>query len=114
MRGKGEGAVYRVPADKTKPLQYWAAAVELPPGPNGERRRKVIRRKVKTELLTELTRVRRDLEKRGDLPTKSQTVEQWFTYWLREIAAKKVRPNTLDGYRPVSYTHLTLPTIYSV
>ena len=66
MRGKGEGAVYRVPADKTKPLQYWAAAVELPPGPNGERRRKVIRRKVKTELLTELSKVRRDLEKRGD------------------------------------------------
>ena len=110
MRGKGEGAVYRVPADKTKPLQYWAAAVELPPGPNGERRRKVIRRKVKTELLTELTRVRRDLEKRGDLPTKSQTVEQWFTYWLREIAAKKVRPNTLDGYRRTVNNHI-IPAI---
>lgn len=110
MRGKGEGAVYRVPADKTKPLKYWAAAVELPPGPNGERRRKVIRRKVKTELLRELATVRRDLEKRGDLPTKNQTVEQWFTYWLREIAAKRVRPNTLDGYRRTVENHI-IPAI---
>lgn len=113
MRGKGEGSVYRVPADKAKPLTYWAAAVELPPGPNGERRRKVIRRKVKTELLTELTRVRRDLEKRGDLPTKTQTVEQWFTYWLREIAAKRVRPNTLDGYRRSVENHI-IPAIGKV
>lgn len=110
MRGKGEGSVYRVPADKTKPLQYWAAAVELPPGPNGERRRKVIRRKVKTELLTELTNMRRDLEKRGDLPTKTMTVQQWFTYWLREIAVKKVRPNTFDGYRRTVENHI-IPAI---
>ena len=110
MRGKGEGAVYRVPADKKKPLTYWAASVELPPGPNGERRRKVIRRKVKTELLTELTKVRRDLEKRGDLPTAGTTVEKWFTYWLREIAAKKVRPNTLDGYTRAVNNHI-IPAI---
>lgn len=110
MRGKGESAVYRVPADKAKPLKHWTAAVELPPGPNGERRRKVIRRKNKAELLAELSNVRRDLEKRGDLPTKNQTVEQWFTYWLREIAAKRVRPNTLDGYRRSVENHI-IPAI---
>jgi integrase len=27
------------------------------------------------------------------------TVEKWLTYWLDEIAAKKVRPSTLRGYR---------------
>lgn len=113
MRGKGEGAVYRVPADKTKPLQYWAAAMELPPGPNGERRRKVIRRKVKTELLTELGKLRTELEKRGDLPTAGTTVEKWFTYWLREIAAKKVRPNTLDGYARAVNNHI-IPAIGKV
>lgn len=110
MRGKGEHSVYRVPADKTKPLQYWAAAIELPPGPNGERRRKAIRRKDKKELLREVSRLDKDLRDRGDLPTANQTVEQWLNYWLREIAAKRVRPNTLDGYRRSIHNHI-VPTI---
>lgn len=113
MRGKGEGAVYRVPADKTKPLQYWTAAVELPPGPNGTRRRKVVRRKSKTALLAELSTLRAELESRGDLPTKTQTVAQWFTYWLDEIAAKEVRPNTLAGYRASVHRHI-IPAIGTV
>lgn len=106
MRGKGEGAVYRVPADKKLPLKYWTGVVELPPGPNGERRRKPIRRKNKAELLKELAKLRADLEKRGDIPTANTTVEKWFTYWLENIAAKKVRPNTLDGYRRTVANHI--------
>lgn len=113
MRGKGEGAVYRVPADKSKPLQYWTGVVELPPGPNGERRRKTIRRKVKTDLVRELGKLRADLETRGDLPTATTTVEKWFTYWLDQIAAKNVRPNTLDGYRRAVNNHI-IPAIGKV
>lgn len=113
MRGKGEGAVYRVPKDKSKPLQYWTGTVELPPGPNGERRRKTVRRKNKAELLTELGKLRADLEKRGDLPTATTTVEKWFTYWVNNIAAKKVRPNTLDGYRRTVNNHI-IPAIGKV
>lgn len=113
MRGKGEGGVYRVPADKTKPLQYWTGTVELPAGTNGERRRKVIRRKNKAELLTELDKLRTDLQKRGDLPTAGTTCEKWFTYWVREIAAKKVRPNTLDGYARAVTNHI-IPVIGKV
>ena len=113
MRGKGEGAVYRVPADKTKPLQYWTGVVELPPGPNGERRRKTIRRKSKTDLLAALAKLRSELETRGDLPTATTTAEKWFTYWLDNIAAKNVRPNTLDGYRGAVNNHI-IPAIGKV
>lgn len=113
MRGKGEGSVYRVPADKKLPLKYWTGVVELPPGPNGERRRKPIRRKNKAELLAELSKLRSDLEKRGDLPTANTTVEKWFSYWLDNIAAKKVRPNTLDGYRRTVGNHI-VPAIGKV
>ena len=110
MRGKGEGAVYRVPKDKTKPLQHWAGAVELPPGPNGERRRKVVRRKNKAELLRELSTLRAELETRGDLPTAGITVEKWFRYWLDHVVATQVRPNTLDGYRRTVENHI-IPAI---
>lgn len=112
MRGKGEGAVYRVPSDKTLPLQYWTGTIELPPL-NGNRRRKVVRRKSKPELLAELDRLRGELATRGDLPTKSQTAEQWFTYWVEHIAAKEVRPNTLDGYRRTIVNHI-IPAIGKV
>lgn len=110
MRGKGEGAVYRVPADKKQPLKYWTGVIELPPGPNGERRRKSIRRKNKQDLLDALTSASADLKKRGDLPTQNQTVAQWFTYWVDQIAAKEVRPNTLDGYRRTVTNHI-IPAI---
>ncbi len=113
MRGKGEGAVYRVPADKTQPLKYWTGVVELPPASNGDRRRKTIRRKNKAELLAELATVRAELERRGDLPTATTTVENWFTYWLDQIASKSVRPNTLDGYRRVVNNHI-IPAIGKV
>lgn len=110
VRGKGEGAVYRVPKDKTKPLKHWAGAVELPPGPNGERRRKVVRRKNKAELLRELSTLRAELETRGDLPTAGITVEKWFRYWLDHVVATQVRPNTLDGYRRTVENHI-IPAI---
>lgn len=109
MRGKGEGAVYRVPADKSKPLKYWTGAIELPPH-DGKRRKVTIRRKNKAQLLTELDQARENLKLRGDLPTKNQTVEQWLTYWVEQIAAKEVAPNTVAGYRSIVYNHL-IPAI---
>lgn len=110
MRGKGEGGLYRVPSDRSKPLKYWTGTVELPPGPKGERRRKAVRRKDKQELIAELSKLRADLKERGDIPTAGTTVEKWFRYWLEAIAAKKVRPNTLDGYRRTTFNHI-IPAI---
>ncbi|KTS90656.1 hypothetical protein NS183_07660 [Microbacterium testaceum] len=112
VRGAGEGAIYRVPADRTKPLKYWVGAIELPQH-NGDRRKKVIRRKDKKVLTAELAKLRAELEDRGDLPTANQTVEQWFTYWVEKIAAKNVRPNTLDGYRRATQNHI-IPAIGKV
>lgn len=114
MRGKGEGAVYRVPADKTKPLKYWTGVVELPShgtkaDGTADRRRKVIRRKSKPELLAELAKLRSELETRGDLPTATTSVEKWFTYWLTQVA-HQVRPNTFDGYRRAVNNHI-IPAI---
>jgi len=112
MRGKGEGAVYRVPADTSKPLQFWTAAVELPPQA-GVRRRKVIRSKNKRTVITKLAALQEELRQHGDLYTDGQTVEQWFTYWLESLAPKHVRPNTLAGYRP-SVRKYIIPTIGKV
>jgi integrase len=106
MRSKGEGSIYR------QKDGLYAASIELP-SRDGVRRRKVVRRKLKKDVVVELARITSELKDRGDLPTAGQTVEQWFAYWLTEIAAKDVRPKTLEGYRATTRNHI-LPAIGTV
>ncbi|UTT53895.1 hypothetical protein [Microbacterium maritypicum] len=84
MRGKGEGSVFK------DSRGLWNGTIELPPL-NGERRRKTIRRKNKKDLLEALAEAKSELRRLGDLPTKSQTVEQWFRYWLKQVARRSAR-----------------------
>lgn len=105
MRGKGEGSVFK------DSRGLWTGVIELPPL-NGERRRKKIRRKNKKDLLEALAAAKSELQRLGDLPTSNQTVEQWFTYWLKQVA-KEIRPNTLDGYQRTVRNHI-IPAIGKV
>lgn len=105
MRGKGEGSVFK------DSRGLWNGTIELPPL-NGERRRKTIRRKNKKDLLEALADAKTELHRLGDLPTKSQTVEQWFNYWLKQVA-REVRPNTFDGYKRTVHNHI-IPAIGNV
>jgi integrase len=93
-RGKGEGSIFK------DARGLWTVAVELP-SHDGKRRRKVIRSKDKRVVVAKLSELKRDLEKLGDLPTTTLTVKQWMTYWLDQVARKRVRPNTASGYRSV-------------
>lgn len=107
MRGRGEGAIYR------DGRGLWTAVVELPPGPDGKRRRKVIRSKTKATVLEKLRATQADKSAAGgDLPTSSQTVEQWFRYWLT-LSAREVAPNTLSGYRSAVLKHV-IPAVGGV
>lgn len=106
MRGKGEGAVFRVPKDVSKPLKYWQTVIELPSHDGKTRRRKFIRGKSKPEVLEKFANAQRELRERGDLTTNVPTVQQWFTYWLDQVAAKRVRPGTFNGYKSVVKNHI--------
>lgn len=79
----------------------WVARIELP-ARTGQRRRKEVTATTESRLNIKLTALKREYAQRGDLPTGSQSVSQWMTYWLDEIAAARIRPNTLAGYRSVS------------
>lgn len=102
MRGKGEGSIFK------DSRGYWTGRIELP-SPDGTRRQKKIRRKVKADLLKEMQVAREELRVRGDLPTADQTVEQWFRYWLRQ-KAREARPNTVSNYTTVVEKYI-IPTI---
>lgn len=106
-RGSGEGSIF-----KDTKSGLWTGVLELPPR-NGVRRRKTIRRKNKRDLLLAFDELRRDLRIRGDLPSESQTVAQWMTYWLEEAMPRVVRPKTAAGYRSVVVNHV-IPVIGAV
>jgi integrase len=93
-RPKGEGGVYQ------RADGLWCASVELP-SPDGKRRRKVITRKQKDAVIRELRDAKKELEKHGDLATKSFTITEWMEHWLNDIAPQKIRPKTLAGYKTV-------------
>jgi integrase len=97
-RGKGEGALFRVPKDTRQPLKYWQAAIELPQR-NGGRRRKVIRSKDKAALARKLRELQKERDDKGDLETHVLTVQQWMTIWFETIAQEKIRPRTANTYR---------------
>jgi len=95
-RGKGEGSVYKRASDG-----MWCTSIELPPGLDGKRRRKVVCRKAKADVITEMRKVQRELAKHGDLSTSSITLAKWAAHWLDRIAPKEIKPRTLAGYRTV-------------
>ncbi|MGC0317532.1 tyrosine-type recombinase/integrase [Kitasatospora acidiphila] len=69
------------------------------------------RRHVRGKNRAEVTKKVRELEKKrdeGNVPKagKKWTVASWLTHWVENIAALKVRPNTLAGYRVAVNVHL--------
>lgn len=97
MRGKGEGAVYQRSSDG-----LWCVSVELPPGDDGNRRRKVICRKSKPKVLEALRDLNHELAEHGDIITgRGMLLEDWLDYWLVEIMTKSRRnePGTIYNKR---------------
>lgn len=91
-RDAGSGGLYQ------DSRGLWTAVVELPER-DGKRRRKVIRSKDKTVAAKKLKALRAELDRAGDLPTSSPTLETWMGSWLQRIAAPRLKPNTLTTYR---------------
>ena len=92
-RSDGEGSIY---FDAAKNRHIGSLVV-------GWRDGKPVRRKVSAKSRAACASKLRDLRDKvnaGTLPAgRLPTVGEWLAVWLEEIAARKVRPNTLRGYR---------------
>lgn len=106
-RDAGSGGLYQ------DTRGYWTAAVSLPPGADGKRRRKVIRRRLKADALAELRELRKGIDQSGDMPTASPTVAQWLRAWIERRAEDDLKPTTAKMYRGV-ITRYIVPTIGQV
>lgn len=72
---------------------------------DGQRKRKYVYAKTQRAARLKLAEAVRARDS-GTLIIGTTTVEQWLTYWLDNIAARRVKPQTLRGYRSKTRTYL--------
>jgi integrase len=93
-RSPKAGGLYKRASDG-----MWVAAVTLPSGPDGKRRRKVVVRAKYQDAQRELTRLNKEKERAGDLSTASPTLTAWIDAWWDRYAIVDLRPKTRESYR---------------
>ena len=89
-RGRGEGSIHRRPDGR------WVGQLSLG-WAAGKRQRRTVYGRTRKEVSMKLHELRVKNPALGEAARWS--VAQWMTYWLNDIAAHEVRPQTLRSYR---------------
>src|SRR3954447_3680464 len=105
-RQHGEGTIYVHSRDANGNPTRYAGQLELGWSTTGVRRRKTVYGRTEGAVVKKMQTMREQLAKQGDLPTSDTTVEKWLDYWLREIAADRLKPNTLRSYKTAVREHI--------
>lgn len=102
-RDRGSGAVFerRTTTKAGRVITRYVGQIDLGYDVDGKRRRKTIYGTSRQDVKEKMAKATRELADRGDLPTSDITVAQWLTYWLEHIAADRLKPGTITGYRTV-------------
>lgn len=77
----------------------WCAQIELPSPDGTKRRRKVIVRAKKADVIAARKDALRELEKAGDLATASPSVAQWCDLWWKRYGMKRLKVSTRGAYQ---------------
>lgn len=104
-RDKGDGSIFY---NESKGL--WIASIELPPGPDGKRRRKQVTSRDKDVVKNKLQAAKDAIADGLDPHSDQVTVATWCQHWLKDLAPRHVRPNTLANYRGTVDTYI-VPSI---
>lgn len=101
-RTKGEGSVYQRESDGR-----WVGVVDLG-WVGGKRLRRTVTAHTLRELRPKLKALKSQIE--SGVMSDDSTVERWVRYWLTEVAPRKVRARTLQGYAGYAETWI-IPTL---
>lgn len=88
-RGHGDGGVYREEA-----RNRWVGSLDLPPGPDGKRRRKKVTGRTRRDVLDRLADLHDQIERGVDLSGKPVTLAELVERWLRDVAPADDRAST--------------------
>lgn len=109
-RSSGEGSIYPV-RDKQGNVIRWASSITI--WQDGKAKRKKVERKLKRDVVIELARLQRQVERGMDVLEKPQTLKDFLPAWLEDDYALKHRKNSIAAYR-YAIDKLILPTLGSV
>lgn len=99
-RTKGDGGLFK------RADGMWIGRVELPPGPDGERRRRQIASRDFDKAASELRKLRADVDEGRIAVTGTTTVAKWLDRWIKEIHGDQIRPTTLRDYQTSIRLHI--------
>ncbi|MFI0780403.1 tyrosine recombinase XerC [Streptomyces sp. NPDC021212] len=88
-RGNGEGSIY--------PYRNGFAAYAWVTTPDGRKKRKYVYGKTRTEVHDKWIKLHTEAKK-GPVATSVPTLEQYLTYWLREVVEPDLKPKTGETY----------------
>ena len=94
-RGAGEGSVYWIEA-----RQLWAGTVEIDTG-DGRRTRKIVKAKLKKDVLAKMRAVRAAVDAGLPVPDQTATTGAWLEWWATETLPATVKPATVVSYRQI-------------
>lgn len=94
-RGHNEGSI------KQRADGLWEARISLPGG-----KRKSLYGKTRKEVQDKLRAGLRDLDAGLDLSAGKQTIEQYMTRWLADVALPNLRPSTYKSYESYIRLHI--------
>lgn len=100
-RTKGDGGLFQ------RADGMWIGRVELPLGPNNERRRKQVSSMSFATAAAELKKLRSDVDEGRIAVTGNTTLQKWLDRWITEIHADKIRPTTRRDYQTAIRLHIT-------
>ena len=99
-RGANEGSIYRMKDGR------WRAAVSVG-WKNGKRVRKTLTAKTRRDVSERLTALLRSQQLGLPVAPEKQTVEQFLTRWLEDVAKPSVRPKTYRFYADLVSLHIS-------
>jgi integrase len=74
--------------------------------PEGARKRRYVYGRTWDECYAKLTDMKAKTAQGVPLAVKTWTVERYLTYWLNDVAARRLRPTTIGGYEGIIRVHL--------
>ena len=99
-RGRGEGSIVQRADGR------WMARVDLG-WQDGKRRSKAIYGRTRRAVADALREAVRGAQRGTLVPDERQTVEEFLTRWLQDVARTRVRPRTFVGYQAAVERHIS-------
>ena len=80
--------------------RLWAGTIEIDAGA-GRRSRKVVKAKLKKDVLAKMRAIRANVDAGLPVPNQTATTGAWLTWWATETLPTTVKPSTVISYRQI-------------